>query len=79
MNPTPAAARALQDQAMARWRHALRTPLNALLAAAQVLETVPPHSAVAAEARRIVARQARQLAWVISALPGEGEDEGPGD
>jgi signal transduction histidine kinase len=51
---------------LARWRHALRSPLNAILTAAAVLETCPADSAAAVEARRIIARQTRNLAWLIS-------------
>ena len=70
----PPAATGSQAAGLAGWRHALRGPLNAILAAAAVMESAPPGSDAAAEARRIVARQARQLAWVISELPaGDGD------
>ena len=59
--------------ALARWRHALRSPLNAILTATAVLETCPADSAAAIEARRIIARQTRNLAWLISDMPGEDE------
>ena len=62
--PTPSC-----DTAIARWRHALRSPLNALLTATAVLEAAPPESQAAVDARRIIARQARNLAWLISDLP----------
>ena len=72
--PAAPSATAPQAAGLARWRHALREPLNAILAAAEVMEAAPPGSDAATEARRIVARQARQLAWVISALPaGDGD------
>jgi len=58
-----------RDAFLVQWRHALRTPLNAILAAAQVLEAAPADSAEAAQARGIIARQARQLAWLISDMP----------
>ena len=69
--PTASAAPEGCTAFLARWRHALREPLNALLAAAQVLESAAPGSAAAVEARRIIARQARNLAWVVSELPAE--------
>ncbi|MFD0666914.1 hypothetical protein ACT80S_04280 [Ramlibacter sp. MAHUQ-53] len=77
MNPTtpPAPAGDMRDPALARWRHALRGPLGALLAAAEVLQAAPPHSAAAGEARRVIARQARRLAWMISAPPGEADPD----
>ncbi len=59
------------DEFLVQWRHALRTPLNAILAAVQVLEATPADSAQAAQARAIIARQARQLAWLLSDMPGE--------
>lgn len=62
---------------LARWRHALREPLHALLAAAQVLESADPGSEVAREARGVIARQARNLAWVVSELPGEMPEAPP--
>jgi len=62
-----------RDAAVARWCHALRSPLNALLTATAVLEAAPPDSRDSAEARRIIARQARNLAWLISDLPGRDE------
>jgi len=71
---TAASATAPHSTGLGRWRHALREPLNAILAAAEVMEAAPPGSEAAIEARRIVARQARQLAWVISELPaGDGD------
>ncbi len=51
---------------LARWRHALRSPLNAILTATAVLEISPADSAAAVQARRIIARQTRNLAWIIS-------------
>ncbi len=63
------AREALRDEFLTHWRHALRGPLNALLAAAQVLEAAPDGSAQAAQARGIIARQVRQLAWLISDMP----------
>ena len=59
----------LLDEFLAQWRHALRGPLNALLAAAQVLEAAPAGSEEAAQARDIIRRQARQLAWLVSDIP----------
>lgn len=58
-----------RDAFLAQWRHALRTPLNALLCAVQVLEAFPADSAQAEQARGVIARQARQLAWLISDIP----------
>lgn len=59
----------LPDEFLAQWRHALRGPLNALMAAAQVLEAAPAGSEEAAQARDIIRRQARQLAWLVSDIP----------
>lgn len=67
--PAAAPRETLRDEFLVQWRHALRSPLNALLAAAQVLDAAPADSAEAAQARGIIARQARQLAWLISAIP----------
>ncbi len=64
--PPPQTGPAPAPSSLARWRHALRNPLNAILTAAAVLETCPPDSAAAVEARRIIARQTRNLAWLIS-------------
>lgn len=72
---------ALRDDFLVQWRHALRNPLNAILAAAQVLEAAPADSPQAAQARGIIARQARQLAWLISAIPADlphGQPAAPG-
>lgn len=69
---TPHDAASLET-AIARWRHALRSPLNAILTATAVLEATPADSPASAEARRVIARQARNLAWLISDLPGGDE------
>ena len=69
MDPTCPHAADARDEFLAQWRHALRSPLNAILAAAQVLEAAPADSAQAELARDIIARQARQLAWLISDIP----------
>lgn len=58
-----------QEDAFDHWRHALRSPLNALLVATAVLEAAPPGSQVASQALRIIARQARHLAWLITDTP----------
>jgi len=50
----------------------MRNPLNAILTATAVLESCPPDSAAAVEARRVIARQTRNLAWLVSDLPDEG-------
>ncbi len=70
--PVAGACATSRDEFLVQWRHALRSPLNALLAAAQVLEAAPADSVEAAQARGIIARQARQLAWLISAIPTDG-------
>lgn len=79
--PLPCGPAAERDEILARWRHALRNPLNALLAATEVLARVPADSPAAADARGIIARQARTLAWLISDIPpGDeaGRHGGPG-
>lgn len=68
--PRPAAQEPPQDF-LAQWRHAMREPLNALMAAVAVLDSVPEGSEAARDARRVIARQARTLAWVISERPGD--------
>lgn len=68
----PGASDAPDAQSLARWRHALRSPLNAILMATAVLESSPADSEAAVEARRIIARQTRNLAWLVSDLPGDG-------
>ena len=45
--------------------HELRTPLGALFAASDVLESVQPGSADDAAARAVIARQVRQLRAVL--------------
>lgn len=69
--PADTAAQESLEDFLARWRHAMRGPLNALLAATGVLERAPEGSEAAREARHVIARQARTLAWVISERPGE--------
>jgi signal transduction histidine kinase len=54
---------------LAHWRHALRNPLNAILTATAVLESSPADSDAAIQARHIIARQTRNLAWLISDMP----------
>lgn len=71
--PLPSGPTAERDELLERWRHALRSPLNALLAAAEVLACVPADSPAAAEARGVIARQARTLAWLISDIPAGDE------
>ncbi|HSV47600.1 MAG TPA: histidine kinase dimerization/phospho-acceptor domain-containing protein, partial [Ramlibacter sp.] len=55
------AAQQEREEFVTRLSHDLRTPLGALMAAADVLQSVPPGSTTAAEAREIIARQSRQL------------------
>ncbi len=60
-------------EGLARWRHALRSPLHAILAATAVLESCPADSQAAVEARRVIARQTRNLAWLIGDSPHDGQ------
>src|SRR5437868_4553870 len=48
--------------------HELRTPLGAMSAAADVLESTHPTSATAADARAVLTRQARRLSQMMHAL-----------
>jgi CheY-like chemotaxis protein len=50
------------DDYVAMLGHELRNPLGAIAAAADVLETAPPASASAAQARAVIGRQTRQFA-----------------
>lgn len=69
-SPTTA-LRVPHGPSLAGWRHTLRSPLNAILTATAVLEVCPADSVAAIEARRIIARQTRNLAWLISEMPGD--------
>ncbi|MEY4713458.1 MAG: hypothetical protein RIS88_2908 [Pseudomonadota bacterium] len=69
--PTTPTARVPPGPSLAGWRHTLRSPLNAILTATAVLEVCPADSVAAIEARRIIARQTRNLAWLISEMPGD--------
>jgi signal transduction histidine kinase len=53
------------DAFIALLNHELRTPLGALLAASEVLESAAPGSADDAEARAVISRQARQMRYVL--------------
>jgi signal transduction histidine kinase/CheY-like chemotaxis protein len=57
-----------RDEFVAMLTHELRNPLGAISAAADVLESTHPSSASAADARGVVARQARQLSQMMHAL-----------
>jgi signal transduction histidine kinase len=58
--------RAKDEQAAAQLDHELRNALNAMRAAADVLEVADPSSEAAQEARRIIARQTGALSMTLS-------------
>ena len=62
-----AASRA-KDEFLTMLSHELRNPLGAISAAVDVLETAPPGSPIAPEARAIIARQTRNLAHMLNDL-----------
>lgn len=68
-SPSAPAGCAPGPESLARWRHALRNPLHAILTATAVLESCPADSQAAVEARRVIARQTRNLAWLIGDSP----------
>lgn len=57
-----------EDAFLALLNHEMRGPVGALAAAAQVLQECDPTGADAAEARDVVARQARRLSAVLHEL-----------
>ncbi len=57
-----------KDEFIAMLGHELRNPLNALLAAAHMLERVPSADPVAREAGAVVGRQARQMTRLVEDL-----------
>jgi len=69
------AVRRAKDELFAAINHKLRTPLGALSSAAEVLQTLPPGSPDAAEARAIVARQTARLAQMLDDLSARYADE----
>ncbi|ROZ72074.1 histidine kinase dimerization/phospho-acceptor domain-containing protein [Ramlibacter sp. WS9] len=56
------------DEFIALLNHELRTPLGALLAASEVLDSVTPGSPDDASARAVIARQVRQMGSVLDEL-----------
>ncbi|MFC5498232.1 histidine kinase dimerization/phospho-acceptor domain-containing protein [Caenimonas terrae] len=73
----PAQAPAAPDEAqagdfLALVGHELRNPLGALIAAADVLESCGADAETAAEARSVIARQARNLAQLVNELQDTG-------
>lgn len=56
------------DEFMALLSHELRTPLSALVSASEVLGSVAPGSPDDEEARAVIARQTRQLRYVLDEL-----------
>jgi CheY-like chemotaxis protein len=69
-----------QDQLVARLAHQLRTPLNTILAAVEILGRVGHRTSVATEQRALISRQTHVLARVLEqaqeALPGRNRDAG---
>ncbi|MDQ7990683.1 MAG: ATP-binding protein [Candidatus Dactylopiibacterium sp.] len=59
-----------KDEFLAMLGHELRNPLSAITSGVAVLARVPGDSEVAADARRIIARQARHLANMMDDLMG---------
>jgi CheY-like chemotaxis protein len=70
---TPAEPASPADRApLAKLGHELRNPLGAILAASHVLESARPDSESSAQAREIIARQARKLSQILHEALREG-------
>ncbi len=68
LSSTPDAHERVKREVLTLLSHELRGPLGAITAAADVLKVVPADSETAAEAREIIARQARILAHLLDDL-----------
>lgn len=66
--PDTSASERMRTELLTLLSHELRGPLGAITAAADVLDAVPADSDTAAEARGIIARQARNLAHLLDDL-----------